>query len=134
MMEEIFYLGIDWGKSFCGIAVADAETRIANAYCEAETAKVLEKIGRLKKEIPFKKIIIGKTGTQDEQYTANEKAIDDFIIKLEEEGFDVEVEEEFFSTKVAQSNLAEIRNRGISKNDNAESARIVLQGWLDRKL
>ena len=133
-MEEVFYLGIDWGKSFCGLAVADAETKIANAFCEVETPKVFEKIDKLKNEIPFKKIVIGKTGNQDKQFTANDKAIDDFIKELVMKGFEVEIEEEFFSTKLAQANLAEIRNKGISKNDNAESARIILQGWLDRKL
>jgi RNase H-fold protein (predicted Holliday junction resolvase) len=133
-MEDVYYLGIDWGKSLCGFAIADGETRIASAYCEVETAKVFEKIEKLREEIPFEKIIIGKTGTQGEQFTANEKVIDDFVEQLRERKFEVEFEEEFFSTKVAQFNLAEFRNKGISKNDNAESARIVLQGWLDRKL
>ncbi len=134
MVEEIYYLAIDWGRSFCGIAIADAETRIANAYCEVDTRKIFEKINQLAEEFPFEKIIVGKTGNQKEQFTANEKIIDNFIVKLEERGFDVEIEEEFFSTKVAQSNLAEFRKKGISKNDNAESARILLQGWLDRKV
>lgn len=133
-MEDVYYLGIDWGKSLCGIAIADKETRIASAYCEVETTKVFEKIEKLKKEIPFERIIVGKTGTGGEQFTVNEMVIDDFIAQLKERGFEVEIEEEFFSTKVAQFNLAEFRSKGVSKNDNAESARIVLQGWLDRKL
>ncbi len=129
-----YYLGVDWGKVLCGVAVADNETRIANAYCEVATKSFFSKLEELKKELDFKKIIIGKTSAGDEQFTANNVAIDDFTESLEERGFEVEAEEEFFSTKVAQMNLSEVRNRGISKNDNAESARVILQGWLDRKV
>lgn len=133
-MEEVFYyLGIDWGKSLCGIAVADNETRIANAFDEFRTKEFFDRMEGLEKEFNFGKVIVGRTDEADSQFSPNNVAIDDFIEILKEKGFEVEVEEEFFSTKVAQINLAEVRNRGISKNDNAESARVILQGWLDRR-
>lgn len=133
-MEEVFYyLGIDWGKSLCGIAVADNETKIANAFDEFKTEEFFDRMEGLEKNFNLGKIIVGRTDETDNQFSSNNIAIDDFIEVLKERGFEVEVEEEFFSTKVAQINLAEVRNKGISKNDNAESARVILQGWLDRK-
>jgi RNase H-fold protein (predicted Holliday junction resolvase) len=33
---------------------------------------------------------------------------------------------------MAQKNIKEFREKNITKQDNAEAARIILQSWLDR--
>ncbi|MFH0968976.1 MAG: Holliday junction resolvase RuvX, partial [Patescibacteria group bacterium] len=41
---------------------------------------------------------------------------------------------EMFTTKMAQANLIEKEARGIKKYDDEESARIILQEWLDNNI
>jgi len=123
------FLCVDWGASRCGLAVADSETRIATGVEEVETNKLIERIKQLNEERIFSKVIVGKAshgGFGDEEKT---RSLEEALEKLD---LQVEFEEEFFSTKQAQQNLAETGKRGISKNDNVESARIILQSWLDR--
>jgi RNase H-fold protein (predicted Holliday junction resolvase) len=45
----------------------------------------------------------------------------------------IEYQEEMFTTKQAQRNLIEKGVKGIKKFDDQEAARIILQGWLDKK-
>jgi len=45
----------------------------------------------------------------------------------------VEYQNEMFTTKMAQANLIERGEKGVSQHDDEEAARIILQEWLDRK-
>lgn len=133
MTEEVkYYLAIDWGRNFCGVAMADSETRLASCFGEFSPEDLLEKLSKLKEEMKVERIVVGVTGSQSGKFSSNSKEIDIFTDDLKKKGFLIEFEEEFFSTQMAQKNLSEFRKKGISKKDNAESARLILEGWLDR--
>ncbi|MEA2006567.1 MAG: RuvX/YqgF family protein [Patescibacteria group bacterium] len=123
------FLCVDWGASRCGLAVADSETRIATGVEEVKTSGLFERIKQLNEERIFSKVIIGKTSHDGFSDGKKTKSIEEDLKKLD---LQVEFEEEFFSTKQAWQNLADTGKRGISKSDNIESARIILQSWLDR--
>ena len=128
----MYYLGIDWGKSLCGIAIADNEDNVASCFWEVSTDRFFKKLSELEREFVFEKVIIGITSSQGNKFSSNSKIINSFAEEIRSLGFKVELEEEFFTTQMAQRNISEFRKKGISKKDNTESARLILQSWLDR--
>lgn len=124
-----YYLGIDWGAKKTGLAIADNETKIATGFVEVESEKLLRRIKRLNEEYNFSQVIIGRASHQAFREEKNIEVLARDLVKL---GFTVELEEEFFSTKLAQQNLAQTQKKGISKIDNIEAARIILQSWMDK--
>lgn len=123
-----YYVGVDWGKSKCGIALADEENKIATGYKTVLNGDLLETIKTIDKETPIRKIIVGLLEAGE-----NIKAVENFKKTLEKEEFKVEMEREDFSSLLAQTNLKEAGKKNISKMDDAEAARIILQSWLDKK-
>ncbi len=128
------YLGIDWGKNKIGLALADGENKIALAYLTLNNDNnffnLLQKI--IKKE-KVKYIIIGVPYYFNQ--TDNLIEIKRMAKQLEEKFFlKVFFQNEMFTTQSAQKNLKEKGIRNIKKLDNQESARIILQDWLDRNL
>jgi len=123
-----YYIGIDWGKSKCGIALADKENKIAAGYKIVSNKDFFDEIKKINKENPIKKIIIGSLARGE-----NIGEIKVVKSKLEGDEFTVELENEDFSSILAQSNLKEAGLENISKYDDAEAARIILQSWLDKK-
>ncbi len=124
-----YILGIDWGMKKCGIAIADNEMRIATAKEECGTTTLFKLVGSINKKYPASVIVIGSSKLNING--RNLKHIKKVVEQLTRNGFSVHEEEEMFSTLLAQRNLAEADKRNISKNDNAESARVILQSWLD---
>ncbi len=53
------------------------------------------------------------------------------LVEIKKIGREVFLAEEMLSTKMAQQNLLEGGRKMVSKKDNGESAKIILQGWLD---
>lgn len=131
--EQKYFLAIDWGKSRVGIAIADDETRLATAYKDVATADFVSVVKKLSQEMAIRTIIFGRIKTETNYRTISQD-IEKVAEQLQQLGFAVEFEQEQFSTQQAQKNLAEMYQTGISKNDNAEAARIILQSWLDRQL
>lgn len=56
------------------------------------------------------------------------------LTKIKNLGVKIILAEEMLSTKMAQQNLLESGRKMVSKKDNGESAKIILQGWLDNKI
>ena len=127
-----YYLGLDYGRSKVGLAVADSETKIAFAHKTIYNNKnFIETLRGIVKEAQIDRIIIGKLNYAGE----NKKAFEAEEIgeTLEKElGIAVEYQEEMFSTKMAENNLKERGAKKIKKLDNQEAARIILQSWLDK--
>jgi len=48
-------------------------------------------------------------------------------------GIPVELENEDFSTQVAHRNLIDADRKKISREDDIESSRVILQSWLDKE-
>lgn len=127
------FLGLDYGKSKIGLAVADSEIRIAFAYSTIDNNKnFLDVLGKIIEIENIDQIIIGKL----DNVGAGKKAFEAEEIgeKLKKE-FKIPVvyQEEMFSTKMAENNLKERGAKKIKKLDNQEAARIILQSWLEKK-
>ncbi|KKU54777.1 MAG: hypothetical protein UY41_C0003G0037 [Candidatus Moranbacteria bacterium GW2011_GWE1_49_15] len=126
------FLGVDFGKSKIGLAIADEETKIAFSFDmlknDGEFWKNLREICECEK---VKKIIIGTPSYKINQDGA--EAVKKFAERAEKEtGIGTELEEEMFTTKMAQAGLKERGVKNVSSMDDSAAARIILQSWLDR--
>lgn len=126
-------LGIDFGKTDVGLALADAETRIAFAYKTLKNDKdLLQKIGEIINREDVETVVIGipshinRFNVDYEGEKLGEIIEDNF-------GVEVEYQNEMFTTKMAQQNLIEKGIKGIKRYDDQEAARIILQDWMDKR-
>jgi putative holliday junction resolvase len=125
-------LGIDFGSAKVGLAMADSETKIAFVYDTIVIGRdFFDKIGEIIKKENVETVVIGVPGYKIEK-EGEEKARK--MGEALQSKFDVEVEyqDEMFSTKMAQANLIEKGAKNVGAKDDAEAAKIILQGWLDR--
>lgn len=125
------YLGLDWGSSKVGVALAHDETHVALAYRTIRNNKelvsllgeiiILEHIGTIVIGIP------SYINREEVEYEGEK------LGQILQKRFSVAVEyqNEMFTTKMAQVNLIERGEKGVSKHDDEEAARIILQEWLD---
>ena len=126
------YLGLDWGASKVGVALAHEETRLAMAYGVFQNdGKLLENIGTALKKEDIGTVVIGihKSATFQGEHEGEK------LGKLIGERFSIEVayQDEMFTSKMAQQNLIVQGRKHVSANDDAEAASILLQSWLDYK-
>jgi putative Holliday junction resolvase len=131
----VYYIGIDWGLNKTGLAIADNELRIATVFGEVETGKLVGEIKKIQGEYGDVEVVFGGL-----QFTENFDSTNDREMDIEKEkcleeikalNIKIEIAEEMLSTKMAQQNLLESGRKKVSKQDNGESAKIILQGWLD---
>jgi len=129
------YIGIDWGQNKTGLAIADDELIIATVLPEVKTIDLIVRIQDLKKEYKEIKIIFGHLGQATQFNTSRDKEIKRAKQKILEKIKNLKIEvikaEEMLSTKMAQQNILASGKKMASKKDNSESAKIILQGWLD---
>jgi putative Holliday junction resolvase len=123
-----YYIGIDWGRKKCGIAVADEENKIATAYSTLLPEELFRAIQELEKKCPIKAVIVGFLEEGE-----NLNKLEGFIKSIKEAGYQVEKEKEDFTSLLAQKNLHQAGLKRVSTIDDAEAARIILQSWLDKK-
>ncbi|MFA5961636.1 MAG: Holliday junction resolvase RuvX [Parcubacteria group bacterium] len=127
-----YYLGIDYGESKVGLAIADSETRIAFAYGVIKNdEEMLRNILAIIKKEKIETVIIGvpkRMGDKKIVY-AGEKLGE----KIEQKKIKVFYQDEIYSTKIARENLKEKGLRDINRFDDAEAARIILSSWLEKK-
>lgn len=126
------YLGIDWGKSRVGLALADEETRIAFAYTTLENDKnLLQKLAEIITRENIETAVIGipfYVNRKEVEYEGEKLGV---IIK-DALGIEIYYQNEMFTTKMAQQGLIERGVKKIKRYDDQESARIILQEWLDK--
>ncbi|OGI18680.1 MAG: hypothetical protein A3J06_01650 [Candidatus Moranbacteria bacterium RIFCSPLOWO2_02_FULL_48_19] len=139
------YLGIDWGSVKVGVALAHDETRLALAYATLENTKeLLSRLGEIIAREHIGTVVIGipvrnamRNGAGGSSYINREEVeyAGEKLGRLLRQRFSVRVEyqNEMFTTKMAQANLIERGEKGVSQHDDEEAARIILQEWLDRK-
>ncbi len=136
-MEESFgenFLGLDWGASYVGVSFADAETRMAFAVCALKNDKTLSaRLGELFREKEAGTVVIGRAShvNRPDMVPGGEKLGD--AIRKAYPSIRIEYQEEMFTTKMASANLREHGIRNIARFDDQESARIILQEWLDNR-
>lgn len=127
-----YFLGIDYGESKIGLAIADSETRIAFAYGTIANDKNFHKnlLAIIKKE-KIDKVIIGipsRINREEVEY-AGEK-LGEYLKNIEK--IPVEYQNEMYSTKIARENLKEKGMRNINRFDDEEAARIILDSWMGK--
>ena len=130
-MEAKKILGVDYGVSRIGLAIADSETRIAFAYGTIDNKNFLKEIGGIIEKENIETVVLGKlknAGAGKKAFEAQE--IGEKISR--ELKVEVSYQEEMFSTKMAENNLKEAGVKNLKSLDNQEAARIILQSWLDR--
>lgn len=127
------YLGVDWGASKVGIALAHAETGVALAYSTLKNDEfflrnllkliALEDIGTVVIGIP------SHVNREEVEYDGEKlgKLIGEQLPDIR-----IAYQDEMFTTKMAQANLIERGERHVGRHDDAEAARIILQSYMDR--
>lgn len=132
-MESAYYMGIDWGKSDVGIALADevSKTAFAHTTIPNENGSV-ERIGEMILEKGVKTVVIGIPSPVNRfEVTYDSEKLGELLEN--NYGVVVHYQNEMFSTKLAERHLIERGVRGIDRYDDQEAARIILQDWLDRE-
>lgn len=129
-------MGIDYGKSKVGLAMADSEMRMAFSYGTLKNDKNLRrKLAEIIERENVSKVIIGENQhpsvASGHPPSSEGRKIGEWI--KNELKAEVEYQEEMFTTRQAQRNLIEKGVKGIKKFDDQEAARIILQSWLDKQ-
>jgi putative Holliday junction resolvase len=128
-------LGVDYGQSKIGLAMADSETRIAFGYGILENNKELfQKLAEIIKKEGILKVIIGIPGFRNKGNGGNQEIYRGFGEELKKVLPEIEIEftNEMFTTNMAQDNLKEAGVKNMQTLDDQEAARIILQSWLDK--
>ena len=131
--EKANYLGLDWGSAKVGAALAHGETRVALPYATLQNDKdLIHRLGEIIAAEDVGTTVIGlphyAPHTQEE--SAGQKLGQALVRHF---GVRVEYQDEMFTTKMAQANLIERGEKSVSKQDDEEAARILLQEWLDKQ-
>ena len=127
-----YFLGVDWGGSKIGLALADSETRIAFPLGILKNNKLLFKeLQSIVKERNIGDVILG---TLPQFYQSEKNFNESDISKLLRRrlGVRVHLQDEMLTTKMAQTNLVQSGAKKIASQDDQEAARIILQDWLDK--
>lgn len=129
--ESKNYLGLDWGSVNVGVALAHGETRVALPYTTLKNDKnLLQRLGEMIARENIATVVIGIPSYINREAVEYEG---EKLGRLIKENFSVNVsyQNEMFTTKIAQDHLKELGVKGISKLDDVEAARIILEEWLD---
>lgn len=155
------YLGIDYGKSDVGLALADEETKMAFVYKTIKNdKKFLQNLAEIIEKENVKIVVMGipsyiyphtnseisknqsyKIAIIDSKKTGVRVNRQEVIYEAEELGkfleenlkVEVKYQNEMFTTKMAQANLIERHVKDIKRFDDQEAAKIILQEWLDNR-
>lgn len=134
-MEDTAYLGIDWGAADVGVALADPETRIAFGLTTLRNDKTLAlRIEEIVEKERVGVIVIGTPAHVHRKEMEDQgERFGDLLKHHISAQVRVVYENEMFTTKMAQFNLRERGMKRVSKYDDMEAARIILQAWLDKR-
>lgn len=122
-------ISIDFGLKRVGLAEADSIAFPLEAITYNEYTKLLELLTSLIKANSYEKILIGLPLGYDEKETEMSKKVRLFSEDLEEslgEGYEIIFWNEVLTSELAKQNL-----QGMKKSIDSESARIILQEYLD---
>lgn len=133
MTQGMNILGIDWGASVVGVALASSETGIALPFGTLKNDPgVFDRLLDIVKKENIQLIVMGFP-------SHIERAGDTFPGKRFGEELEkrtslrVLYQNEMFTTKMAQRNLIEQGKKRVGAQDDVEAARIILQEWLDQE-
>ena len=135
MNEEVKnYLGIDWGASKIGLALADGETKMAFVYTTLKNdhKNSISQIAEIIEKENIGTIVIGIPSYINRRETVypGEKMGQELKKKIDKK-IKIVYQNEMFSTQIAHRNLIERGVKRIGKFDDAESARVILESYLN---
>ena len=131
--ETSHFLGIDFGTSKIGLALAENVTKIAFAYDTLKNDKsFFQKLAGIIKKENVNKIIIGIPSYVNKESVEYEGEKLGRLIEKAFPEMKIDFQNEMFTTKMAENNLIARGVRGIKNFDDQEAARIILQSWLDK--
>ncbi len=127
-------LAIDYGSSKVGLAMGEVSVKIAFAYKTLPNDKNFwDKLIKIIAKEEIKKVIIGLPGHNNFKDSAEVEAIKKLGEKIETElKLPVEYHEEMFTTQMARNNLKETGMKNLAQLDDQESARIILESWMEK--
>lgn len=124
-------LGIDYGSSKIGLAMADTETKMAIPLLVVEEKNFKEVLKDLIKSEAIGKIVVGLPVNLNSQETAQTREVRQFIEQLKSlTNLEIVTEDERFST--AQAKRGESPTKLQRSRDDAVAAMYILQSHLDR--
>lgn len=132
-------LGIDLGATKTGIALSDQSGTLAFAHTtlHSKLMDVVDQITKISLQNECATIVLGLPSRECEWRNTILQFKKNLEVKLASEVV-IEFEDENFSTSEALTNIKEIKQHSKSTqhvkmlSDDAESARIILQRYLDR--
>jgi RNase H-fold protein (predicted Holliday junction resolvase) len=124
------FLALDWGRAKVGVALAHAETRIAVPYgiwpVDENLWPILEEIIQIEE---IGTVILGDPEHPEADFA---EELTQVRAKLTALAVRVIMQNEMFTSKMAQANRLEAAKKAIQAYDDAEAARIMLTDWLDK--
>lgn len=134
-------LGIDWGSSKVGVAVANTETGLAVGVTTFRNDEhLLENLEKIILEYDVKSAVIGNPirnafVVSDAGESSQRKILSGGEVlgeTLEKKfGLKIVYHNEMYTTKMARANLVEQGMRRLDRYDDREAARLILQSWLE---
>lgn len=124
------YLGIDYGDSKVGLAIADSETKLALPYkiiSGKDWQKLFADLSDIIKAEGVEAVVVGvPINAQNESASIQEKRVRQFMESLKEKFINIEVfpYDERFSTQAAQK-------LGAGGKDDDVAAMLTLQNYID---
>ena len=129
-METKNFLALDWGRAKVGVALAHAETRIAVPYgiwpVDENLWPILEEILHIEE---IGTVILGDPEHPEADFAEELMQVREKLATL---GVVVVMQNEMFTSKMAQANRLEAAKKAIQAHDDAEAARIMLTDWLEK--
>lgn len=129
-METKNFLALDWGRAKVGVALAHTETRIAVPYgiwpVDENLWSILEEILHIEE---IGTVILGDPEHPEADFAEELMQVREKLATL---GVVVVMQNEMFTSKMAQANRLEAAKKAIQAHDDAEAARIMLTDWLEK--
>ena len=128
-------LAIDYGRSKVGLAMGEMAVKIAFAYKTLPNdGNFFDKLAKIINKEEIKKVIIGLPGHNNFKNSEEAQEIKKLGEKIEAElKLPVAYQEEMFTTKMARNNLKETGMKNLEQHDDEESARIILESWMEKQ-
>jgi putative Holliday junction resolvase len=128
-------LAIDYGRSKVGLAMGEIAVKIAFAYKTLpNNDNFFAELSKIIAQEEIKKVIIGLPGHNNFKDSIEAQEIKKLGEKIEAElKLPVAYQEEMFTTKMARNNLKETGIKNLEQHDDEESARIILESWMEKQ-
>lgn len=131
MLPMANILGIDWGQVRIGLAIGNAEQKIALPFeVVSNTSGLIGTLRRIIESEQIYRIVIGIPLRLSGAYSAKAAAVEDFIDLLERH-FPLPIirEDERYSSQAADQLCVELEGK---YSRDAVAAMLILQGYLDK--